>query len=145
MYRLAVNRNRLGILKFLDVLLCQFRSVHLDGQLVELAGKGKWRLVVSVIDAGQGVGANVEALVPLEDHGKCAFHGDSLDSLAVHLESAGAGTTQATHIVEGERAYPQTVILEVEFNCVPARSEFRSFPPDPFEVDQVPQEHGLAL
>ena len=135
MYRLAVNSDGLRVLELLNIILRQLRSVHLDHQLVELAGKGEWWLVVSVVDAGQRVGTDVEALVPLEDHGQCTGHGYGLHRLAVHLERAGAGTTQTTHIIEGERAHPQAVILEVEFNRVPARREGRSFPLNAF--DQV--------
>ena len=46
----------------------QLRPVHLDRQLVELGGEGERRLVVGVVHAGQRVGADVEALVPLQDH-----------------------------------------------------------------------------
>ncbi len=46
--------------------------VHFDRQLVELGGEGERRLVVRVVHAGQRVGADVEALVPLQDHGQRA-------------------------------------------------------------------------
>jgi hypothetical protein len=68
MDRLAVNRARFGFLEFLDVLGRQLRPVHLNRQLVELGGQGERRLVVLVVHAGQCVRADVEALVPLQDH-----------------------------------------------------------------------------
>ena len=71
---------------------------------------------------------------------------DGLHCLAVHLERAGAGTAEAAHVVEGERADAEAVILEVELQRVLAgRERLRAFPLDALEVDQVPQEHRLAL
>ena len=65
--RLAVERFRFRILELLDVLLRQLRTVHLDRQLVQLGGEGERRLVVFVVDPGERVGADVEALVPRKD------------------------------------------------------------------------------
>ena len=68
------------------------------------------------------------------------------DFLAVHLERAGAGAAEAAHVVEGERADAEAVILEVELDGVLAgRERVRAFPLDAFQVDQVPEEHRLAL
>ena len=124
----------------------QLRAVHLDRQLVELGGKGERRLVVRVVHAGQRVGADVEALVPLQDHRQRVRHGNGLDSFAVHLERAGAAAAEAAHVIEGERAQAEAVILEVELQRVLAgRERVRAFPLDAFQVNQVPEEHRFAL
>src|SRR5262245_42581281 len=52
-------------LKLLDILRRQLRAVDLDRQLVQLGGQREWWLVVGIVHAGQRVGADVEALVPL--------------------------------------------------------------------------------
>ena len=73
-------------------------------------------------------------------------HGFGGHDLAVHLERAGAGTAEAAHVVEGERADAEAVILEVELQGVLAgRERVRAFPLDAFQVNQVPEEHRLAL
>ena len=132
--------------ELLDVLGRQLRAVHLDRQLVELGGQRERRLVVRVVHAGQRVGADVEALVPLQDHGQRVLHLLGGDFLAVHLQRAGAGAAEAAHVVEGERAEAQAVILEVELQRVLAgRERVRSFPFDALQVNQVPEEHRFAL
>ena len=68
------------------------------------------------------------------------------DDLAVDLERAGAGPAETAHVVEGERADAEAVIFEVELDRVLAgRQRVGAFPLDPLQVDQVPQEHRLAL
>ena len=93
-----------GRLQLLDVLGRQLRPVDLDRQLVELGGQRERRLVVGVVHAGQRVGADVEALVPLQDHRQRLLHPLCGDHLAVHLERAGAGPADAAEVVERERA-----------------------------------------
>ena len=74
------------------------------------------------------------------------LHLDGLHCLAVHLERAGAGTAEAAHVVEGEGAQAETVILEIKLQRVLAgREGLRALPLDALEVDQIPQEHRLAL
>ena len=94
----------LGCFEFLDVLGRQLRAVHFDRQLVELGGEGEGRLVVCVVHAGQRVGPDVEALVPLQDHGQSALHLLRHDFLAVYFEHTGAGTPETAHVIECERA-----------------------------------------
>ncbi len=143
---LAVKCSRFRILELLDVLGRELRAVHLDRQLVKLAGKGERRLVVGVVHAGQRVGADVEALVPLQDHRQRVRHGNGLDSFAVHLERAGAAAAEAAQVVERERADAEAVVLEVELDRVLAgRERVRAFPLDAFQVNQVPEEHRFAL
>ncbi|EXI77682.1 MAG: hypothetical protein AW12_03098 [Candidatus Accumulibacter sp. BA-94] len=73
-------------------------------------------------------------------------HRDRLHRLAVDLQRARAGPAEAAHVVEGERADAQAVVLEVELKRVLAGSEsLGTLPLDPLQVDQVPQEHRLAL
>lgn len=53
-------------------------------QLVQLGGHGEGRLVVRVVRAGQRVGADVETLVLLQDHGQGVGHLLRGDFLAVN-------------------------------------------------------------
>ena len=59
----------LGLFELFDVGWRQLRPVDLQGQFVKLASEREWWLVVRVVYAGQRVGANVEALVPLQNDG----------------------------------------------------------------------------
>ena len=146
MNRLAVYCNGFRIFELLDVLGRQLRPVHLDRQLVELGGQCERRLVIRIVHASQRVGADVEALVPLQDHGQRVQHGNGLDFLAVHLERADAGATEAAHVVEGKRADAKSVILEVKLQGMLAgRERIRAFPLDALQVDKIPEEHRLAL
>ncbi len=146
MNRVAVYSDGFLIFERLDVFRRQLRPVHLDRQLVELGGQRERRLIVGIIDTGQRIGANVEALVPLQDHWQRMRHGNGLDFFAVHFERAGAGAAKTAHVVEGERADAKAVILEVELQRVFAGHErVRAFPLDAFQVNQVPEEHRLAL
>ena len=131
-------------LEFLDVGRRQLRPISFDRQLVELGRQGERRLVVRVIHAGQGVGADVEALVPLQNHRQGFFHRLGDDGLTVQLQRAGAGATNAGEIVESQRARAQAVVLELELDEVPAGCErVRAFPLDALEVDQ--SHTGLPL
>jgi hypothetical protein len=53
----------------------QLAPINLDRQLVECSRESKQRLVVGVIDASEGIGADVEALILRKDHGKGFGHG----------------------------------------------------------------------
>ncbi len=57
------------------------------------------RLVVAVVDADAGIGADVEAPIPLEGHGQGFSHGFGGDHLAIHLEDADARAAAATDVV----------------------------------------------
>ncbi len=52
----------------------------------------------------------------------------------------------AAHVVEGQRAHAEAVVLEVELHGVFAgRERLGAFPADALQVDQVPEEHRLAF
>ena len=106
----------------------ELRPIDLDRQLVELAGEGEGRLVVGIVHAGQRVGADIEALVPLQDHRQRLVHLLGSDHLAVDLQRAGAGAADAAEVVEGERAGAHAVILEVELDRVACRASARPVP-----------------
>ena len=73
-------------------------------------------------------------------------HGNGLDFFAVHLERAGAGTTETAHVIKGKRADAKPVILEVKLECVFAgRERVRTFPLNTVQVNQVPEKHRPAL
>ena len=95
---------------------------------------------------GAGVGADVEGFVPLQDEGQGVLHLLRGDFLAVDLEHAGAAAADAAHVVEGERAGAEAIVLEVELEGVLAGGQrFRTFPANTLQVNQVPEEHRLAL
>src|SRR5207248_1704428 len=64
----------LGFAQPLFVCRRELRPVDLDRQLVELAGEPERHLVVVVVGRRAGVGADVEAFVPLEDDRDGALH-----------------------------------------------------------------------
>src|SRR5947208_4092260 len=136
MNRLTVNRRRFRILEFLDVFLRELRAIYLNRKLVELGSERERRLVVFIVDTSQRVGADIEALVPLQDHRQGVRHGDGLNFLAVHLERSGARTTETTHVIEGKCAQAQAVVLEVELQRMFAgRESAWAFPLDAFQVN----------
>jgi hypothetical protein len=146
MDRVAVHCDGLRILEFLDVVLGEDRPLHLKRQLIELGGQRERRRVVGIVHTGKRVGADVEALVPLQDHRQRALHRLCRHHLAIHLKGAGAGSAETAHVVVGKRSHPEAVILEVELDGVTAGGQrIRTFPLDTLEVDQVPQEHRFAL
>ena len=57
---------------------------------VERSGESEGCLLISVVGAGEGVGADIEALVLQHDHWQGFGHGFGGDHLAVHVEGAGA-------------------------------------------------------
>ena len=67
--------------------------------LVGLACEPERRLVVAVVDGDAGIGADVEAPIPLEGHGQGFSHGFGGDHLAIHLEDADARAAAATDVV----------------------------------------------
>src|SRR5439155_8707335 len=90
--------------------------------------------------------ADVKTLVPLQNHRQRLRHRDRLDFLAVHLERAGARTTESTHVIKRECAKAEAVILEVELqHMLAGRERVRAFPLDAFQVNHVPEEHRLAF
>jgi hypothetical protein len=93
--RRTIERFGFRLLERLDVLGRQLGTIDPDCQLVEFGRQRERRLVVRVIHAGERVGADIQALVPLQDHGQRTLHLDGLNGLAVHLERAGAGTAEA--------------------------------------------------
>ena len=99
------------------------RAINFNCQLVELRGELERRLVVRVVDAGQRVGADVEALVPLQDHRQRFLHPLSRDLLAVDLEGARARPTKAAEVVERERASAEAFVLEVKLDRMPPRRQ----------------------
>ena len=74
---------------------------------------------VLVVDAGQRVGADIEALVPLQDHRQRALHPLRRDHSAVHFQRAGAGLSESAEVVELERAHADALVLEVELDRMP--------------------------
>ena len=104
------------------------RTIDLDRQLVEPGRQWERRFVVGVVHAGERVRADIEALVPLQDHRQRTLHLDGLHCLAVHLERAGAGTAEAAHVVEGEGADAEAVVFEVELDGVLAGREAPGLP-----------------
>jgi hypothetical protein len=85
--RLLLHRR----LQSLDGRRRELRPIDLDRQLVEFSHRRKWRFVFDVVDAGERVKIDVEALVPLQDHWLRLLHSPRGDLLAVYLECAGAG------------------------------------------------------
>ncbi len=114
--------------------------------LLNFAVSGNGGMIVGVVHAGDGIGADIEALIPLQDDRDRLLHPLLVDHLAVHLQRAGTAFADAGKVVVRHRADAQAVILEVELDGVLAgRERLRGLPLDPFEVEQVPVEHRLAL
>src|SRR5215472_9853390 len=136
----------IGSLKLLHVVRRELRLIDCDGQLVDLAGKPKWDLIVVVIDRSTSVRSNVECLVPLQHKRHSTIHRLGRNNLAVDFQRASAGAADSGQVVEGKRGVAQTVVLEVEHDAVLARREnVRAFPTDPFEVKQVPNKDRFAF
>ena len=80
-----------------DELLEKIKDVHFVGI------RSRTQLTEEVFDAAERlvavgcfcIGTNIECFVPLQNHGQRMLHLDGLHCLAVHLERAGAGTTEA--------------------------------------------------
>jgi hypothetical protein len=109
---------------------------ELEGQLVDLAGELK-RRVVTIFhqrDAGARVLANVERFILGERDRGCMLHGIPGHFLAVHGQHAGAPLAQTWAFG-----------LEVEDDGVLARLQLWPFPHRALEVEQVIEEHHLAL
>src|SRR5262245_27102987 len=64
----------LSLFELLNIFRRKLRTIDLDGQLVELGGEWKRRLIVLVVYARERIRADVEALVPLQDHGQGPRH-----------------------------------------------------------------------
>ncbi len=121
-------------------------NLELDRELVELRGQRERRLVVRVVHAGQRVRADVEGFVPLQDHRQGLLHLLGLDVGAVDPEGSGPTLAHAAEVVEGQRACPHAVVLEVELHDVLAGGQHLGpLPLDAVEIDHVPQEHRLAV
>src|SRR5262245_8809734 len=68
------------------------------------------------------------------------------DLLAVDLEHPRTALADAAQVVEGERAHAEAVVLEVELDSVLAGGHgVGSLPADALQIDEVPEEHRLAL
>src|SRR5262245_66485882 len=104
---------------------CMERACIMDrgGQLVDLAGKPKWDLIVVVIDRSTSVRSNVECLVPLQHKRHSTIHRLGRNNLAVDFQRASAGAADSGQVVEGKRGVAKTVVLEVEHDAVLARRE----------------------
>lgn len=132
--------------QLLFILRSELWLVNAERDLLELAGERERRLVVLVVDPGQGVGTDIETLVELQQERQRVLHLLLRDHLAVDLERADAAAADATHVIEGERREAQSVILEVELKHVLAGAErFASLPPHALQTNQVPGEHRLVL
>src|ERR1043166_3726077 len=115
---LVVTRRHL---EFLDVFGRQLRAIHFQRDLAEFAREGERALIVLIVHRRAGVGADVEALVPLHDERERLLHLLGHDFLAVHLEHACAAPPDTAHVVESQRASAEALILEVELNRMLAR------------------------
>ncbi len=117
------------------VIARQLRRPELEGELVELAGEAERHLVVLVVHGRARIDAHVEGFVDRheERNGVRDFLGG--DFLVVHLQDAGAAFAEAGAIV-----------FEVEHDGVLARRErVLAFPAEPLEIEEVVEEHRLAL
>jgi len=74
--------------------------------LVGLACEPERRLVVAVVDGDAGIGADVEATIPLEGHRQGFGHGFGGVHLAFQLEGGDARAAAAAEVVESEGASP---------------------------------------
>ncbi len=82
----------------------------------------------------------------MEDEWQCAWHFLCLDNFAIHFERSGTALSQSAVATVFDRSKPLAVVLEVELDCVAARSQYvGTFPLNPFKVDQVPEKDRLAL
>ena len=145
---LRVGGFRHPLFELLDLLRRQLRTVHLDRQLVELGGQRERRLVVGVVHAGERVGADVEALVPLQDDRQGLLHASwYATTLPSTLSVPVPGRPSPLKLLNASVPTPRPSYLKSNSSvCRPGRR----VPPVPshfrrFEVDQIPQEHGLAL
>src|SRR5689334_22814482 len=109
-----------GRLESLDIGGRQLRTVDLDRQFIELRSQGEWRLVVGVVHAGKGVGPDIEALVPLQNHWQRLWHCLGIDDPAVHFEGPRAGPADAAEVVEREGASAYPVVFKVELDRMPS-------------------------
>src|SRR5262245_47225574 len=79
---LRVGGSLQAFFELLDVLRRQLRALKLDREFVEFGRQRERWLVVGVVDAGQRIGTDVEALVPLQDRRQGLFHLPGGDDLA---------------------------------------------------------------
>src|SRR5262245_29498720 len=143
---LRVGGSLQAFFELLDVLRRQLRAVKLDREFVEFGRQRERWLVVGVVDAGQSIGTDVEALVPLQDRRQGLFHFPGGDDLAVEFQRANAGATDAGEVVERQRARTKAVVLEVELDDMPAgRDRVRAFPLETLKIEHVPQPNRFAL
>jgi hypothetical protein len=92
--------------------------------LVERSGEPEGWLVIGFVDAGESVGADIEALIPLQDHRQDFSPGFGGHNLAVHHESAAARAVDATEVIEGKGAGPFALVDEIELHLLVARGEW---------------------
>src|SRR5262245_4474310 len=103
-----------------DILWRQLRSVDRQRELLQLAGELERDLVILVVHRCAGVGTDVEVLIPLHDEWDSELHGLPRHFFAIDLEHARTTATDTARVVIGERAHPETGILELELQRVPA-------------------------
>src|SRR5581483_8376040 len=102
---------------------CQHARLNADRHLVELAAEAERNLVVLVVHGGAGIGADIEAFIPLEDERDRALHRLRRHDLAVDFQYAGPAAADAAHVVEGQGGEAEPVVLEVELQRVLAGRE----------------------
>src|SRR5262249_41011504 len=124
--------------RMLDKLLIVARELHrpeLEGELAELASEAERHLVVLVVDGRAGVDAHIEGLVDGDEEWNGVRDLTGGDLLIVHLQHARAALPEAW-----------TIVFEVEHDGVLARGQhLLAFPAEAFQVEEVVEEHRLAL
>jgi hypothetical protein len=102
-------------LNLCDIRGRQMRPINLDRQLVQFGRERERRRIILVVHTRERVRANVEALIPLQDHWQGFFHRLGGDGVAVNFKRAGAGATNAGEIVVRfwfEKAEVEMQVLE---------------------------------
>src|SRR3954454_4257505 len=107
----------------------------LDGELVKLAGEAEGHLIVLVVNGGTGIDTHVEGFLDGNDERNGVRDLVGGDLLLFHLQDARAALAEAGSIV-----------FEVEHDGVLARCKrVLAFPAEAFEIEEVVDEHWLAL
>ena len=101
---LAGPVDALRFLQLLNVGWRQLRAVDGKRDSIKLAGEIERRLVVGIVHPGEGVGTDIQCLVPLQDERNGMFHPLRGYGRAVLLEHAGASLAEATVVAEHQRA-----------------------------------------
>src|SRR5271169_597360 len=146
-YRLLLIRGcTIGSLHLLDIGRRQYWWIDRDGHLVDGAGEIERHLVVGVVHRLGAGFADVEGVVERLDHGKGMLQCLGRHYLAIHLERSGATLADTAHIVVGQRALTEPVVLEVIFDRMLAGGQdVWSLKASPLEVEQVIRVYRLAF